>query len=109
MRKQLVLSNNDVINFVSNARARYLYQKTFGKDILFDVMRLSKSTDRTFDQQLILQMSWVFAKNADHNIGTLSHWLNSLDEFPLVEMTELLPDLVNGLGMFNKVKNRRRR
>ncbi|WP_390409930.1 hypothetical protein [Lacticaseibacillus jixiensis] len=94
MRKTIVLKDKRTIDLAANGRTPYIYHAAFNADFLRDVMRISKIDPKSPDMQLVYRMSWVFAKSANGGIKNLSKWLDDFDEFPLVEMVDILPVLI---------------
>ncbi|MFJ8268533.1 hypothetical protein [Peribacillus asahii] len=103
MEKTIVISDKEV-RFKTTGGSAIRYKAQFGRDFFADVAKLSslekltKIDDEDFkpediegvDFTFFYNIAWVFAKTADKDIPDLLSWLDSFDEFPIIE---LIPDL----------------
>ena len=108
MLKTITLENGREVKFLSNALIPMRYQRAFKQNYFQTIVRFSQSDPSSPNLQTIYRMAWVFAKNADSSIGDLDAWLNSFDDFPLLEVVDILEPLIENTVSSQKEKHFRR-
>ena len=107
MEKTIVIDGKN-IRFKSTGGSAIRYKAQFGKDFFADVAKLSsldkltKIDDKDFkpedleglDFTFFYNIAWVYAKTADNKIGDQLTWLDSFDEFPIMEIIPELQELI---------------
>ena len=103
MEKTITIDGKDV-RFKSTGGSAIRYKAQFGKDFFADVAKLTslekltKIDDKDFkpedleglDFTFFYNIAWVYAKTADKEISDQLTWLDSFEEFPIIE---IIPDL----------------
>lgn len=93
-----------LVKFKSTAATPLRFKSQFGQDFfseIFKLNNLSKMKDQenyevlaNIDFELFYNLIWTLAKTADKNIPDPLTWLDSFDEFPLMEIIPELQDLI---------------
>lgn len=97
------------IPFKSNGAVAKRYMMQFQRDLLKDILSMGvtkKSFDKMSEHEKVIWMrdnidfnmfydiAWVFAKTANNAISDPLAWLESFDEFPILEIIEPLQGLL---------------
>lgn len=108
MEINLKIDGKDV-PFKSNGAVAKRYMMQFQRDLLKDILSMGvadidfkKSTDaekvnwmrENIDFNMFYDIAWVFAKTANPAIPEPMTWLESFDEFPIIEIIEPLQELL---------------
>lgn len=108
MEINLKIDGKDV-PFKSNGAVAKRYMMQFQRDLLKDILSMgvtnidfAKSTDEekvnwmreNIDFNMFYDIAWVFAKSANPTIPEPITWLESFDEFPIIEIIEPLQELL---------------
>lgn len=112
MEKTIIIDNKPVA-FKATGAFLKRYKSQFGRDPLKDLMNLSSSMSseggiklETLDLEVFYDILWTLAKTANPNIPDPLSWLDSFEEFPLVEIIPELVDLISKtLGSTVQSKN----
>ena len=76
------------------------YRSVFGKDFFAEIIKLEKMGKKggleSFDSELIYNLTWLMAKTHDNSIPPVMEWLDSFDEFPVMEVMPEVIDMVAG-------------
>lgn len=79
------------------------YKQLTGRDPLKDVYEISESLNHkkgkeinfeNFNLNVIYDLVWVLARAADSDVPDLLQWLDSFDEFPIIDVFMQLQDLI---------------
>lgn len=103
MEKTIVIDGKEV-RFKSTGGSAIRYKAQFGRDFFADVAKLSsldkltKIDDKDFkpedlegvDFTFFYNIAWVFAKTADNTVQDQLTWLDSFEEFPIMN---IIPDI----------------
>lgn len=111
MEKTLTIDGKEV-RFKTTAATTLRYKAQFGSEFLQDIMKMypliklqeKGATTEDLELEIIKQIDfetlhnivWVLAKNADKSIPEPIEWLDTFDEFPLMD---ILPEL---MGLIEK-------
>ena len=103
MEKTITIDGKD-IRFKSTGGSAIRYKAQFGRDFFADVVKLNsldaltKINDKNFKEDLagvdtsfFYNIAWVFARTANKEIKDQLTWLDSFDEFPIID---IIPDLM---------------
>lgn len=103
MEKTITIDGKDV-RFKSTGATVLRYKAQFGRDFFADIMKLqvlSKLGKQPTAEQLqsieievLYNLCWVLAKTADKSIPEPMEWLDTFDEFPIIEIIPQLQDLL---------------
>lgn len=108
MEINLKIDGKDV-PFKSNGAVAKRYMMQFQRDLLKDILSMgvanidfTNSTDEekvnwmreNIDFNMFYDIAWVFAKSANPSIPEPITWLESFDEFPIIEIIEPLQELL---------------
>ena len=101
MEKVIKINNRDV-TFKSTGATLLRYKSQFKKDFLKEIVKISEIDDmedgvavfEKIDMQTVYEFIWVLAKTADNNVPPLLEWLDTFDEFPVLEIFMELQDLI---------------
>ena len=121
MEKTITIDGRDV-RFKSTAAVAKRYKAQFGCDFFADLMKMvpmmgamtdGKSlesmdyeTMKHIDFTVFYNVIWVLAKTADKTIPEPLDWLDSFDEFPLMEILPELQDMMmSSFGQTNQKKS----
>lgn len=108
MEKTITIDGKQT-QFKSTGGAALRYKAQFGRDFFADVAKLSilekltKIQSNKFkpsdldgvDFDFFYHIAWVFAKTADHSIKDPLTWLDSFDEFPIIEIIPEIQELIS--------------
>lgn len=106
------------VRLKSNGLVLLLYKREFGRDFipdlysicgeqkdLEDVRKKGFELDKV-NLEIMYNVTYIFAKIADPNIGTRDEWLCNLDTFPVVDViTEILPFIEESITTDATLKN----
>ena len=75
------------------------YKAQFKRDALQDIFKMTNAFTKTgevkdaesLDVDIFYYFVWTLAKTADNNIPELEEWLDSFDEFPIMD---IIPEVV---------------
>ena len=97
------------ITFKSNGAVTKRYMMQFQRDMLKDILSMGV-TEKSFDDMsegekiawmrdnvdfnMFYDIAWVFAKTANNEVPDPLAWLESFDEFPILEIIEPLQGLL---------------
>lgn len=104
MEKTIIISGRPV-PFKSTGAFLLRYKAQFRKDALVDLVKLANlfnedgklKAEENFEQldfEVFFNMAWTMAKTADPSIQTPMEWLDTFDEFPLMDVLPQLVDLI---------------
>jgi hypothetical protein len=97
------------VKFKSNGAVPKRYMMQFQRDLLKDIISMgvvnvdfNKSSDSekiawmrdNINFDMFYDIAWVFAKTADPDILEPMSWLETFDEFPILEIVEPLQELL---------------
>ncbi|WP_042470674.1 hypothetical protein [Bacillus ndiopicus] len=97
------------IPFKSNGAVAKRYMMQFQRDLLKDILGMG-ATDKSFEEMaegekvswmrenidfnMFYDIAWTFAKTADSTIPDPLSWLESFEEFPILDIIEPLQSLL---------------
>lgn len=99
MERVINISGKDV-KFKATAGTLARYRMYFKRDLLKDLMKLSKKLEKIKDSDEQFEMldlevfeyiAWTMAKTADNNIPALENWLDDFDTFSIIQ---ILPEII---------------
>jgi len=102
MEKTIVIDGKHV-SFKSTGATPLRYKAQFGNDFFAEIMKLDgmtkvdaegKTDISEIDFEVFYNLAWVLAKTADSSIKDPLTWLDTFDEFPIVEILPELQDLI---------------
>ncbi|NOP79594.1 hypothetical protein HNV23_08860 [Bacillus paranthracis] len=104
MEKTIKVDDKDV-KLKSTGATPIRYKAQFGKDYFSELMRLMPLTKMdlenidamdfsVLDMEVFYNFVYVLAKTADHGIPDPISWLDSFDEFPIVEIIPEIQDIL---------------
>jgi hypothetical protein len=91
------------IRFKTTGATVLRYKAQFGKDFFKELMKLNalgntnkvKEKDlEALDFEVFYNLAWVMAKTADPSIPDPISWLDTFDEFPMVDIIPELNELI---------------
>lgn len=121
MEKIINIDGKD-IKFKSTGATLIRYKSQFHRDGLKDLMQIvnnmateeknKNSTEEeknklmieNLDLDAIYRFAWVFAKTADKDIPLLEEWLDSFDDFPIIDISLEVLDLITSTLSTSKKK-----
>lgn len=108
MEITLTIDGKEVL-FKSNGAVAKRYMMQFQRDMLKDILSMGV-TEKNFDKMsdgekvkwmrdnidfnMFYDIAWVFAKTANNEIKDPLSWLESFDEFPILDIIEPLQGLL---------------
>lgn len=107
MEKTLTIDGKQV-RFKSTGATPLRYKTQFGTDFFADLMKMEKLSKiknkkqpsyedvKSLDMEVFYNICWVLAKTADKSIPEPLEWLDTFDEFPLMEILPELQELISG-------------
>lgn len=102
MEKVLNISGKDV-KFKSTGAYLLRYKAQFGRDALQDIYKLVGAVDpetkeitdvEAIDLQVFFNLIWTLAKTADKTIDPPLEWLDTFEEFPLMDIIPEIMDMI---------------
>lgn len=104
MEKTLTIDGKEV-RFKSTAATPLRYKAQFGKDYFAEIMKMGDLTNiktsklsykdlQKVDFETFYNIIWVLAKTAKKDIPEPLEWLDTFDEFPLMEIIPEVQDLI---------------
>lgn len=97
MEKTIVIDGRD-IKLKSNGATPLKYKECFNRDFFHDIenmMPKGKSKAINVDTELLYNFVWLLAKTADKEIeNTPMEWLETFDEFPLMDFLTEIQDIL---------------
>lgn len=89
------------VPFKSSGAFLLRYKAQFKRDALVELMKLSEGFGQTkdmnlekLDLELFYNLIWTLAKTADNTIPPVFEWLDSFDEFPVLEILTEVMELI---------------
>lgn len=91
------------VSFKSTGATPLRYKAQFGNDFFAEIMKLEgmvkvgakgKTDISGIDFEVFYNLAWTLAKTADQSIKDPLTWLDTFDEFPIVEILPELQDLI---------------
>lgn len=116
--EKLIKAGESYIRLKSNGLALLSYKREFGRDLIPDLFTIYPDTEATakgeksidismLDVEKLINITYVFAKIADKNIGTRDEWLESLDILPIGDIAvEVMPFVVDCITTDAEIKKR---
>lgn len=114
MEKTIVIDGKDV-KFKTSGAVLLRYKAQFGKDYLSEIIKLAAleklgnkkkiSTEdiQGLDFEVMYNVAWVLAKTADPTIPDPMAWLDSFEEFPMMDIIpELTPMITSSMTQTKK-------
>lgn len=88
------------------------YRAQFQRDALKDIFQFQKAIDantgeinlESIDLEMSQRLMWIMAKTADPEIPDLLEWLDTFEEFPLLDLTVGTMELLTGCLLTLKKK-----
>lgn len=104
MEKTIIIDNKEV-RLKSTGATPIRYKAQFGKDYFAEIMKLSslgkldlenlEANDLSaLDMEVFYNFIYVLAKTADHTLPDPISWLDSFDEFPILEVIPEIQDIL---------------
>ncbi|MEK3814255.1 hypothetical protein [Bacillus sp. FSL K6-1284] len=109
MEKTLTIDGRQV-RFKSTAATVLRYKAQFGRDFFADLLKMAPLTKlqeqgvttenmnlevmNFIDFEVLYNIAWVLAKTADKTIAEPVEWLDTFDEFPLMDILPELQELI---------------
>ncbi|SDC06264.1 hypothetical protein [Shouchella lonarensis] len=109
MEKTLEIDGRKV-RFKSTAATTLRYKKQFGREYFADLLKMyplvklqEQGKDiqnmeyevmKYIDFEVLYNITWVLAKTADKSLSEPVEWLDTFDEFPLMEILPELQELI---------------
>ncbi|MFN2746971.1 hypothetical protein ACINLE_17465 [Bacillus sp. z60-18] len=109
MEKTLTIEGRQV-RFKSTAAIVLRYKAQFGRDFFSDLLKMAPLMElqekgvttenmgyevmRHIDFDVLYNITWVLAKTADKTIPEPVEWLDTFDEFPLMDILPELQELI---------------
>lgn len=102
MEKKIKIDGKDVLFKTSGAFAKR-YKAQFKRDAIADIFTLSKvfsdanndiSSLADLNSEIMFDLCWSLARNADPNIPAPEEWLDTFDVFPVVDVMPEIIDLL---------------
>jgi hypothetical protein len=108
MEKTITIDGKQV-KFKSNGATPMRYKAQFGSDFFKEIIKLAPLQDlkskkkssklnrddfEALDFEVFYNICWVMAKTADPSIPEPIEWLDTFDEFPMMEIIPELQDLM---------------
>lgn len=100
--EKTILIDGKQVRFKTNGAIPLRYKAQFGKDYFKEILKMAPLAKlggkkdllpedlEALDFDIFFNIAWIMAKTADSTIPTPLEWLESFDEFPLIE---IFPDL----------------
>ena len=93
MEKTITIDGREV-RLKTNGATPLRYKTQFKRDYLADVVKLMKllgafaggESTEELESDVVFNIAWVYAKTADATIAEPMAWLESFDEFPLLDV-----------------------
>jgi hypothetical protein len=109
MEKTLIIDGKEV-KFKSNGAVPLRYKMQFGKEFFAEIVKMGAleklgnlnkedkenlvEAIKGLDFEVFYNIAWVFAKTADKSISDPLTWLDTFDEFPMLEIIPELQDMI---------------
>lgn len=99
MQKIIKIDGKDVL-FKTSGGFFKRYKTQFKRDPIADIFKLMDTQDaeefnlRNFDVEVLQDLCWALAQNADENILPPQEWLDQFEEFPIADIMVELMDLI---------------
>lgn len=115
MEKIINISGKDV-RFKATAGTLARYRMYFKRDLLKDLMKLSKKLEKIKDSEEQFEMldlevfeyiAWTMAKTADNNIPALENWLDDFETFSIIQiLPEIIQLMTDNMSQENESKKK---
>lgn len=99
MEKTIVIDGKNVV-FKSTGATPLRYKQQFGKDFFAELAKMEKAFNtkedsyESLDFEAFYNIAWTLAKTADKEIASPLEWLDTFDEFPIVDIIPELQDIL---------------
>lgn len=102
MEKTITIDGKDIC-FKSTGATPLRYKQQFGRDLFADILKMNEITKikkikvediAKIDFETFYNIAWTFAKTADKGISNPIDWLDTFEEFPMMEIIPELQDLI---------------
>jgi hypothetical protein len=114
MEKTITIDGKEV-RFKTNGATPMLYKAQFKRDLFKDILKMASLEQITkkkinvedlevLDFEVFYNMAWLMARTADPTIPDPIKWLESFDEFPMVDVMPDLQELLSSCFMQSKKK-----
>ena len=116
MEKTIVIDGKHV-RFKSTGATPLRYKAQFHKDFFVDILKLNSLKKLKMGENLtakdieivdfdvLYNITWVMAKTANSSIPEPLEWLDSFDEFPLMDIVPQVQDLIGSSLQAKKKSN----
>ncbi len=113
MEKTLTIDGRQ-IRFKSTGAFLLRYKAQFGRDAIKDILKIMEAFDEKtqevkniemVDLEVFYNLVWTLAKTAEPSIPDPMTWLDSFDEFPLMEIIPEIQDLITSSLHSSKKKD----
>jgi len=115
VEKIINISGKDV-RFKATAGTLARYRMYFKRDLLKDLMKLSKKLEKIKDSEEQFEMldlevfeyiAWTMAKTADNNIPALENWLDDFETFSIIQiLPEIIQLMTDNMSQENESKKK---
>lgn len=104
--EKFVTIDNKQVGFKTNGAVPLMYMAQFQKDMIKDILSMGvtgkgkEKVDeiewirKNVDFMTFFNIAWVYAKAYDKTIAPPMEWLESFDEFPIMDVIEPLQELL---------------
>lgn len=102
MEKTIVIDGKEIL-FKSTGATPLRYKQQFGKDFFAVLAGMEKAFNKdggsmeSIDFEAFYNIAWTLAKTADKSIPTPMEWLDTFDEFPILEIIPEIQDMLASL------------
>ena len=95
MEKIININGKDVA-FKSTGSAPLRYKMQFKRDFFADLMKLQgvQKDMNSLDLEVFYNLAWIYAKTADPSIPPIMEWLDTFEEFPIMEILPQLQEML---------------
>lgn len=85
MKKDITIGGK-AVPMSASALTPFSYKKIFGGDLIQDIQKLQKESSKgALDAELVAQMTYIMAREADKEILPFEEWLSRFELFDLYE------------------------
>jgi hypothetical protein len=105
--EKIIIIDEKQVKFKSNGATPLRYKAQFGKDYFKEILKMSALEKlknkknvvakdlEVLDFEVFYNIAWIMAKTADPSIPEPIAWLESFEQFPIVEIIPELQDLIS--------------
>ena len=94
MEKTIIIDGKEV-KFKTTGAIPLRYKQQFGTDFFSALQKISGGKKQSeIDLEVFFNFAWVAAKTADKTIPAPMEWLDSFDEFPIIDLVPELQELL---------------